>query len=92
MDAKRAYDQAPRDAAASARLGVCEASDWFWWPGDHNPGGAISDFDVLFRGHLRGLYQAIGETPPTVLDRPFSSGRSDDDSEAEIGGTMRRGA
>lgn len=92
IDAKRRFDAAPRDAAATLKLAVCEASDWFWWPGDDNPGGAISDFDQLFRGHLRELYQHLGEPPPEVLNQPFSSSGSDARPDAEIGGTMRHGA
>lgn len=90
IEAKRHFDAAPRDAAATLKLSVCEASDWFWWPGDHNPDGAISDFDVLFRGHLRELYGLLGEPVPEVLNQPFSNGAAN--TEAEVGGAMRRSA
>ncbi|MDE2149928.1 MAG: glycoside hydrolase [Gammaproteobacteria bacterium] len=91
--AKQRFDAAPRDEAATRKLAVCEASDWFWWPGDPNPGGAIDDFDLLFRGHLRELYARIGEPTPELLDHPFSSGRPEDaTADTHTGGTMRRSA
>lgn len=89
IDAKRRFDSQPRDPDATHKLAVCEASDWFWWPGDYNPSGAINDFDVLFRGHLCELYARIGEDAPEILGHPFASGGTDD---TEIGGTMRRGS
>lgn len=98
IEAKRHFDAASRDAATTLKLSVCEASDWFWWPGDYNPNGAISDFDVLFRGHLRELYGLLGEPAPEVLNRPFSGGAADPQAEVEteveteVGGAMRRGA
>lgn len=88
IEAKQHFDAALRDAGTTLKLSVCEASDWFWWPGDYNPEGAISDFDTLFRGHLRELYGLLGAPVPDVLNRPFSSGAGH--PEAEAGGTMRR--
>ncbi|MDQ6987234.1 MAG: glycoside hydrolase family 57 protein [Mariprofundaceae bacterium] len=95
IDAKKAFDAAkaagklnPEQLAAAAeQLRICEGSDWCWWFGDYNPGPAVRDFDLLYRCHLRKLYQLIGQLPPNKLETPISEGGGD----AEGGGTMRRG-
>lgn len=73
IDAKQRFDATPQPSEAACRaLGVCEGSDWFWWPGEHHPAAPVSDFDELFRAHLRALYHALGAEPPPVLDQPFA--------------------
>jgi alpha-amylase/alpha-mannosidase (GH57 family) len=48
--AKEALDRSGRsDLALLHRLGACEGSDWFWWPGAHNPAPSV---DALFRAQL----------------------------------------
>ena len=49
------------------QLGVCEASDWFWWLGGANTAEDSAAFDGLFREHLVALYRMLGETPPAEL-------------------------
>ncbi len=71
---------------ATRQLAVCEGSDWFWWFGDYNPSGSVSDFEQLFRTQLRELYRMLGVAPPALLDVPLSSGGD----WAENAGTMRR--
>ena len=71
---------------ASRQLAVCEGSDWFWWFGDYNPAGSVSDFEQLYRTQLRELYRMLGVAPPALLDVPLSSGGE----WAENAGTMRR--
>ncbi|MFP5381205.1 MAG: glycoside hydrolase [Gammaproteobacteria bacterium] len=71
---------------ATRQLAVCEGSDWFWWFGDYNPAGSVSDFEQLFRAQLRQLYRLIGVAAPVALDVPLSQGRG----QAENAGTMRR--
>ena len=71
---------------AIRQLAVCEGSDWFWWFGDYNPAGSVSDFEQLFRAQLRELYRLIGVAAPVTLDVPLSHGRG----QAENAGTMRR--
>ncbi len=71
--------------AARERLAICEASDWFWWPGPYNPEAAVEEFDRLFRVHLAALYQALGEVAPDQLSIPFTHGGG----HPEAGGTMR---
>lgn len=73
IDAKRSYDERlSRDAASTRQLGVCEASDWFWWPGESHPASSAADFDALFRAQLRSLYRHLQLPPPDVLEHPFS--------------------
>ncbi len=81
--AKRAYDGAAASGrldeqarrSAEAALRACEASDWFWWLGGYNAAEPVSDFERLFRAHLRDLYAALGEAPPGDLDEAVSVGR-----------------
>jgi alpha-amylase/alpha-mannosidase (GH57 family) len=73
-------------AAAHRQLAACEASDWFWWLGDYNPGPAVASFDELFRGSLANLYRLLHLPPPASLAQPISHGSG----HPEAGGTMRR--
>lgn len=70
---------------AERQLKVCEGSDWFWWFGDYNPAQTVSDFDRLFRDHIRDLYALIGEQPPEEVDAVIAIGGG----EPLHGGTMR---
>jgi len=78
-------------ARATAQLADCEASDWFWWPGEDNPGESVSAFEKLFRSKLANLYRLLELTVPESLSVAFSTGAVAGGT-AEIGGTMRRGA
>ena len=94
--AKQAYDSviaagrlsADQQALATRQLAVCEGSDWFWWFGDYNPSGSVSDFEQLYRTQLRELYRLLAVAPPALLDVPLSSGGG----WVENAGTMRRNA
>jgi alpha-amylase/alpha-mannosidase (GH57 family) len=94
-DAKLAFDAAlasgrwsPKtQTRAERQLAICEASDWFWWFGDLNPSGTVSDFDRLYRQHLVNLYQLCGAEPPQYLSLPFSHGGG----APAMGGVMRPG-
>lgn len=59
---------------AELQMATCEGSDWFWWFGDYNPGGTVSDFESLFRNQLGYLYQILGEKPPEYLSEVFTQG------------------
>jgi len=95
-DAKHAYDRVmemgrlneEQKLVAGIQLAICEGSDWFWWFGDYNPSGTVSDFDRLFRLQLANLYQFLGEEPPEYLSHAFASGSGD----PQLGGVMRRGS
>lgn len=51
---------------------IAEGSDWFWWYGDAHQAPNKADFDVLFRWHLRRVYEITGKTPPEELEKPLS--------------------
>lgn len=72
---------------AEEQMAICEGSDWFWWFGDYNPAEAVSDFDILYRTHLRNLYRFLGEPCPPVLSEIISQGHG----TPENSGVMRRG-
>lgn len=94
VEAKRAFDAAiaagrldqQRLAAAQRQLGVCEASDWFWWFGDYNPAESVERFDRLWREQLRELYRLLDAPAPASLDVPLSRGAA----HVQDSGTMRR--
>ncbi|HBC57699.1 MAG TPA: glycoside hydrolase, partial [Gammaproteobacteria bacterium] len=81
-DAKTAFDTAcasgklsPKEIAdAEQQLAYCEASDWFWWLGDHNPEVSVAVFERLFRLHLSALYVKIKAHAPDYLSRSFAKG------------------
>jgi len=72
--------------AALRQLAVCEASDWFWWPGTYNPQRAVEAFDRLYRDNLAALYRLLELPVPSALAQPISHGGG----HPEAGGTMRR--
>lgn len=76
VEAKTAFDASDAEAQrrAERQLGVCEGSDWFWWPGDWNPGAEIGEFERLFRVHLAGLYRLLQREVPEHLGQPFARG------------------
>ncbi|RPI81180.1 MAG: hypothetical protein EHM42_11050 [Planctomycetaceae bacterium] len=53
-------------------LYIAEGSDWFWWYGDDHSSQQDDLFDQLFRRHLQNIYELLGASPPTILNRPIS--------------------
>ena len=50
-------------------LMAAQGSDWFWWYGADQDSGDDSQFDALFRGHLRTIYHSLGlDLPADLLD------------------------
>ncbi|MEX2126192.1 MAG: glycoside hydrolase family 57 protein [Woeseia sp.] len=90
--AKRAVDRVlgqeqGRDREAILeQLGICEASDWFWWLGGGNTAEDSAAFDSLFREHLMALYRLLGEAPPGDLAMSGALASSKEGAE----GAMRR--
>jgi alpha-amylase/alpha-mannosidase (GH57 family) len=50
---------------------IAEGSDWFWWYGDDHQTENAAEFDALFRGHLKNVYQFLGSVPPAGLEEPI---------------------
>ena len=93
VSAKTAFDDAVASGSlrgeqrerAERQLMFCEGSDWFWWFGDYNPAETVSDFDRLFRDHLRDLYALMGVAVPDDVNAVIGIGAG-----APVhGGTMR---
>ena len=57
-----------------------EASDWYWWYDDRHQAPHKSDFDSVFRSHLRELYTAVEEDPEYDLARPLTEVTMDMDA------------
>lgn len=94
-EAKLATDHALANQKFSAneivkiekQLALCEGSDWFWWFGGYNPAQSVSDFEYLYRQHLKNLYHLIKTPEPAYLDEVISVGGGD----PATGGVMRQG-
>jgi len=69
------------------QLALCEGSDWFWWFGGYNPAQSVSDFEYLYRQHLKNLYHLIRAPEPEYLNLVISVGGGD----PATGGVMRQG-
>ncbi|MEZ5572173.1 MAG: glycoside hydrolase family 57 protein [Halioglobus sp.] len=93
IEAKKTFDeqlalgQVPADtiAAVEKQLAICEGSDWFWWFGNYNPTGTVSQFDQLFRMHLSNLYLMLNVEAPAYLSEVISRGGGN----PSRGGVMR---
>lgn len=92
-DVKRVYDELIGNIDPGNRLRIerqlaaCEGSDWFWWFGDYNPAKTVSDFEQLYRTHLRNLYLMLGREPPHYLTQVMAEGSGD----PALGGVIRPG-
>ncbi len=84
--AEKTYTDEQR-AQIEKQLALCEGSDWFWWFGDYNPAESVSDFEYLFRQHLRNLYRLLGAEAPDYLNQVISVGTG----APATGGVMRQG-
>ncbi len=52
-------------------LYIAEGSDWFWWYGPEHNAENKEDFDVLFRWHIKNLYDLMGESIPEEVFLPI---------------------
>jgi alpha-amylase/alpha-mannosidase (GH57 family) len=94
VEAKRTFDEQlaagalteQEVQAAEQQLAICEGSDWFWWFGDYNPSGTVSQFDQLYRTHLANLYQMLNVEAPSYLSEVISRGGG----QPSRGGVMRQ--
>ena len=53
-------------------LYIAEGSDWFWWYYSRNVSAQEELFDRAFRGHLAGVYVALGLPVPEWLTVPIT--------------------
>ena len=49
-------------------LRAAEGSDWFWWLDGQFTSNYRAAFDRIFRGHLKQAFEALGRTPPAILE------------------------
>ncbi|MFM7204782.1 MAG: glycoside hydrolase [Myxococcota bacterium] len=75
-DARTALEQQRRQGLpvpeeAWSSLYAAEGSDWFWWFGDEFSSSAESEFDRLFRVHVKNVYLKLGLNPPGNLELPI---------------------
>ncbi len=72
-DARRVIDEAGTAVAEERReealehAQVAEGSDWFWWYGDDHSSDQDLEFDILFRSHVRRIYEILGRAVPDQL-------------------------
>jgi alpha-amylase/alpha-mannosidase (GH57 family) len=71
-DARQALESASgvdgdRRSRAREEIMIAEGSDWFWWYGDDHSSAHDSEFDNLFRRHLRNAYELLGQPIPEEL-------------------------
>ncbi|HET8759958.1 MAG TPA: hypothetical protein VFN94_02755, partial [Nitrospiria bacterium] len=60
-----------RHPAAYESLYAAEGSDWFWWYGDDQSADHGSEFDELFRTHVKQIYCGLGRRVPSRLSQPL---------------------
>jgi alpha-amylase/alpha-mannosidase (GH57 family) len=70
-----------RLARAKESLLAAEGSDWNWWYGPEHGSVNDAEFDSLYRKHLTGIYNALGEQAPDELAHPIK--RSPEGSKHE---------
>jgi alpha-amylase/alpha-mannosidase (GH57 family) len=72
-DARRTIEEARGTATAEAceealeHAFIAEGSDWFWWYGDDHSSDQDLEFDILFRSHVRRVYETLGRAVPDHL-------------------------
>jgi len=50
---------------------IAEGSDWFWWYGEDHETQNATEFDALFRSHVKNVYRCVGQPYPPELDMPI---------------------
>ncbi len=57
-------------------LRAAEGSDWFWWLDGQFSSNYRAEFDRIFRAHLKQAYEALGRTPPEILEEAIPAAAS----------------
>ena len=50
---------------------IAEGSDWFWWYGDEHQAPNKDDFDIMFRNHIKNIYELINLPVPDDVLKPI---------------------
>jgi alpha-amylase/alpha-mannosidase (GH57 family) len=61
--------------AAWRSIYAAEGSDWFWWYGGEHTCREETEFDALFRAHIRHVYELLGEHVPHEVLQPVMTDR-----------------
>jgi alpha-amylase/alpha-mannosidase (GH57 family) len=61
--------------AAWRSIYAAEGSDWFWWYGGEHTCKEETEFDALFRAHIRHVYELLPAHVPHEVLRPVMSDR-----------------
>jgi len=69
---------------------AAEGSDWFWWYGTDQTSSLEEDFDRIYRGTLKNVYELIGVEPPAMLGQTILAKKPTVQSGA-ASGVMARG-
>lgn len=64
----------PEVSRAMEHLYAAEGSDWNWWYGDDHGSAQDSLFDLLYRSHLKKIYETLGAKPPENLNIAIKTG------------------
>ncbi len=56
--------------AAWNSIYAAEGSDWFWWYGGEHTCREETEFDALFRAHVRNVYELLGAHVPHEVLQP----------------------
>ncbi len=54
---------------------AAQGSDWFWWYGGEGLRREDTEFDALFRAHMRYVYELLGAHVPHDVLNPIMAGR-----------------
>jgi len=54
---------------------VAQGSDWFWWYGGERLSREDTEFDALFRAHMRYVYELLGAHVPHEVLNPIMAKR-----------------
>jgi alpha-amylase/alpha-mannosidase (GH57 family) len=55
------------------KIFIAEGSDWFWWYGPEHDAPNKPDFDVLFRWHIKQIYEMLGIDAPDEVFHSIGS-------------------
>ncbi len=54
---------------------IAEGSDWFWWYSPFNQSENKKDFDILFRYHIKRIYDLMQIPAPEDVQYPINGSK-----------------